>query len=194
MNSKQWRILRCSLARAVHQNQDYEAYVVLGWFDVSWGMVGQISLVWVGLGQVELGCVRLRNVSLHWVGFGWVGLCYDGLGWFGLNSVRLVWDRFVQDRLVQVSQGLLVQVELGQVEKFQVALVWVGLGWVMFFLLSRSGPRAYAQDTLQPGGLLCPPHILFKLFPPFATRCLSASYTTRELQAAKSATICGRET
>ena len=31
-------------------------------------------------------------------------------------------------------------------------------------------------------------------FPTFAARCFSASYTTRELQAAKGGTICGRET
>ena len=30
--------------------------------------------------------------------------------------------------------------------------------------------------------------------PTFAVRCLSVSYTTQELQAAKGGTICGRET
>ena len=43
--------------------------------------------------------------------------------------------------------------------------------------------------------LIVPPLPYSILFvPTFAARCLSASYTTRELQAAKGGTICGQET
>ena len=55
---------------------------------------------------------------------------------------------------------------------------------LLLLLLTCWGPQAYTYDGLQPEGLLCPPRIVFYLFP----------LLPRDLQAAKCGTICGRET